>query len=134
MGKDFFKYAKSMSHMSDMPKNHLGCVVTYRNKIISTGFNCCKTHPIQRKYNKFKFDCDSTPHKRHAEVHALAQIMHDGEINWDKVQVYIYREHKNGNTAMARPCKACMRLIRDLGIHKINYTTEDGYASEILTD
>lgn len=128
--KNFFKYAYNMSLLSDFPRKHIGCIVTYKNKVISAGFNCSKTHPIQRKYNKIRFDCDNTPHKMHAEVNALAPIINNTDINWSKVQVYTYKEHKSGIRALARPCPACMELIKDLGIRFINYTTEDGYASE----
>lgn len=130
MKKDFFKHAKNMANMSDFYRSPTGCVVVYKNKIIGAGFNTCKTHPIQRKYNWLRFDCESSPHCMHAEVNALCTLMHNKDINWDKVNVYVYREHKNGVRAMARPCKSCMQLIKDLGIKYIHYTTEDGYAFE----
>lgn len=129
---DFFRHAKNMSFMSDFYRSHTGCVVVYKNKIIGTGFNTCKTHPIQRKYNGFRFECDWSPHCMHAEVHALSQLINNSDINWSKVHVYVYREHKNGVRAIARPCKSCMQLIKDLGIKYIHYTTEDGYADEVI--
>lgn len=132
MGVDFFKHARNMSLMSDFHKSHTGCVVVYKNRIIEAGFNTCKTHPIQRKYNELRFSCEWSPHYMHAEVHALSQLIHNNDINWSKVHIYVYREHKNGIRAMARPCKSCMQLIKDLGIKYIHYTTEDGHADEVI--
>lgn len=109
----------------------MGCVLVKKNKVISTGFNSTKTHPIQKMYNKERYECDTTPHTIHAEVSAISHVIHKN-INWSNVEVYIYREHKNGNLAMARPCKACMKLIQNLGIKRIHYTTSEGYATEIF--
>lgn len=33
---------------------------------------------------------------------------------------------------LARPCPACMAMIKNLGIKKIYYTTDDGFAFEQL--
>lgn len=134
MKTDFFKHARNMSLMSDFSRSHTGCVVIYKNKIIGAGFNTSKTHPIQRKYNWIRFNCESSPHCMHAEVNALCTLIHDSDINWNKVHIYVYREHKNGIRAMARPCASCMQLIKDLGIRNIHYTTEDGYAYEVLEE
>lgn len=132
MKYNFFKHAKNMAAMADFHKSPTGCVIVYKNKVISTGFNSSKTHPIQRKYNDERFVSNGTPHCMHAEVYALCSLINNTEINWSKVSVYTYREHKNREKAMARPCKSCMKLIKDLGIINIYYTTEGGYAHEVL--
>lgn len=133
MNNTYFKHARNMSLMSDFARSHTGCVVVCKGKIISTGFNSTKTHPIQKYYNKLRFDAE-TPHSLHSETHALCQIMNNKDIDWNKVHIYLYREHKNGVKAMARPCKSCMQLIKDLNIKYIHYTTEDGYAFEEIKD
>ena len=131
MSNTFFKQAKRMSKMSDFWMCHTGCVVVYKGKVISTGYNSFKTHPIQCKYNKLRFPEDS-PHSLHSEIHALSHIAKAKNINWSKVHVYTYRENDSGNIAMSRPCTSCMGFIKDLGIKHIHYTTPDGYASEVL--
>ena len=106
----------------------------YKNKIIGQGYNSDKTHPLQQLYNQLRFEDDGvSPHKLHAEMHALIPIR-NLDIDWNKVSVYIYRikkSNKNG-FGMARPCLSCMGLIKELGIKEINYTTEDGFANEII--
>lgn len=122
-----------MSYLSDFKQCHIGCIAVYKNHIVSIGFNTNKTHPLQKKYNKYR-DLDyngyEPEHKLHAEMMCLLGLK-DMEINFSKVKLYIYREDKNGNIANCRPCDACMELIDRLGIKRIYYTTEKGYVKEI---
>lgn len=127
--KSFFEAAEAMSKTSEFPRVHIGCVVTNGNhRIISSGVNSTKTHPIQKKYNKERFDEDTT-HSLHAELDALLPLLKEN-IDFSKVEVYTYRELYDGTMAMSRPCPSCMKLIKDLGIRNIYYTTQDGYAHE----
>lgn len=130
--KSFFESAKAVSKMSDFKRVHIGCIVTDGHRIISSGFNTNKTHPVQKRLNKERFDED-TRHTLHSEVAALIPIMKE-DIDFNKVEVFTYREYINGGMAMSRPCPSCMRLIKELGIKKIWYTTPDGYAFETLKD
>lgn len=54
------------------------------------------------------------------------------DVNFNEVEIYVYRELKSGERAMARPCAACLAALMDLGIRKICYTTENGYCEERL--
>lgn len=128
----FFIKAKHASEFSDFYKQHIGCVVVYKKHIISVGFNSNKTHPIQKLYNKERFLEDTTPHSLHAEITALLFLKDNKDIKWSDVEIYTYRENKHGELRLSRPCKSCMALIRELGIKKIHYTTNDGYTTEIL--
>jgi len=130
----FFEAAKKAASMSTFYKCHTGCVIVYKGSIISSGFNSNKTHPLQKEYNKERFDCDYTPHYIHAEIHALSSLLNDDSINWKKVHIYIYRIYKNSSYGLARPCLSCMKLIKHLGIKNIHYTTNNGYAHEVLDD
>lgn len=129
--KSFFEAAKAMSVMSDFPRTHIGCVIADGNhRIISSGCNSTKTHPLQKKYNKERF-AEDTIHSLHAEVAALLPLIKE-DIDFGKVEVYTHRTLANGKPAMARPCPSCMALIKELGIKKIWYTTTDGYACEYV--
>ena len=86
-----------------------------------------------RKKNKSLSNITEENYLVFAEMHALIPIR-NLDIDWNKVSVYIYRikkSNKNG-FGMARPCLSCMGLIKELGIKEINYTTEDGFANEII--
>lgn len=129
--KSFFDAAKVISKSSEFPRVHIGCIVTDTHRIISSGCNSTKTHPLQRKLNKERFDTDSSRHSLHAEVSALLPLIKE-DIDFSKVEVYTHRNYANGKNAMSRPCPSCMKLIKNLGIKKIHYTTFDGYASEYI--
>lgn len=119
----FFAMAAHLAEHATYKRYKVGCVVVYRNKVISTGCNKDVTHPLQRKYNKYRNIPDWSPHKIHAEVDAIRHVM-DLDINWNEVSIYIYRKLKDRPFGMAKPCKSCMQLIRDLGIHHVFYTGE----------
>lgn len=129
----FFKEAKKASKNSDFRKTNLGCVVVYKNKVVSVGYNSQKTHPVQKKYNVFRGIPSNNLGKVHAETKALSMLL-EADLDWNNVTVYTYREHKDGSLAMARPCNSCMQLMKNLGIRKICYSTDMGFAKEVITE
>ena len=40
------------------------------------------------------------------------------------------REYKDGSLAPSRPCPSCMAMLRNLGMKRIFYTTEEGFVEE----
>ena len=127
--KRFFNIAKLNSLESDFNRARIGAIVVEKNKIISAGHSANKTSPVQYKYNKYRsFDIPYTEvhPKVHAEIAALAPLLKRRDIDWSKVSIYVYREHKNGDVSCSRPCPSCMFLIKQLGIKNIYYTDWDG--------
>lgn len=103
--------AKKESLKSTHPKVKIGVVVVKNGKIISRGFNQMR-HTTLRKYSKWS-------NSLHAEVHALSKLT----INQsEKATMYIYREDRNYNLAMCKPCPTCQKFITDMKIKKIIYT------------
>ena len=132
----FFKHAKAASEMSNFPKVHIGCIVTYGNKILSVGFNNTKSDPVQQRYNRFRNFDDGVQygdltHSLHAEIMALKQLEHT-DIDFNRCEVWVYREKSDGSLGCCRPCDACLRYMKDLGITKLHYTTDIGYANETI--
>lgn len=128
----YFAAAKAVSELSDHKHYKIGAVVVMNHRIISSASNSnSKTHPLQKKYNKYRFT-DDGDHKQHAELAALVPLIRDG-IDLSNAAIYVYRVHKNGTLAMSRPCPSCMQLIKDVGIKRVFYTTENGYAYEKTT-
>ena len=130
----FFKEAKKESLLSDYNGQHLGAVAVYGDKVIlAKAHNSNKTNTTQYFYNRYRIEQKSNimskPPHSHAEVNLLRRIRFL-DIDFSRVSVYIYRELKNGELGMARCCPACMAALKSLGVKKICYTTDDGYAEE----
>ena len=132
--KKMIKHALEVSNQSDFHKYHIGCVVAYKNKILNASYNTKKTHPIQKKFNTVRYKMDSTPHCMHAEIHAISPIMNN-DIDWKNVTVYIARKrNEDGKNGMARPCATCMKVMKELGIRNIVYTTDFGIAHKVIDE
>jgi len=121
--------AANAAQFSDFKKQQLGAVLTYKNKVLAVGWNSTKTHPLQKEYNKLRFEEDNTPHSLHAEMSAILSARHL-DVDWTECTMYVSRQLKSGKSGMARPCPSCMAALKKLGIPKIVYTTYDGYAVE----
>lgn len=127
----YFRAAESMSLLSNH-KCKLGCIVVKGHKIISSGHNSStKTHSIQTKIDTLYFGCDCIG-SVHAEVDALIPLINQ-RVDLSQASIYVYRTTCDGTRGMARPCPRCMYVIKNLGIRKINYSTPDGFAEEVLT-
>lgn len=131
--KHYFEIAKNASLQSDFPKHQLGAVAIYKGNILALGSNLSKTSPVQKKYNRVRNYKVEASYGRtnciHAEINCLNKIK-NLDIDFNKINLFVYREHKDGSPALARPCKACRAFIKDLGIKSIYYSTENGWAYE----
>ena len=125
----YFKAAKAIAELSDFPKVKIGCCAVYKHKIISSGCNSIKTNPAQKRLNIYRFDAD-TPATIHAELSCLLPLINRKDINFRDVSLYVYREYKSGELALARPCPSCMKLLTELGIRNIYYTNFGRFSHE----
>jgi deoxycytidylate deaminase len=132
----YFDATREVALNSEFYKAHIGCIAVYKGKIIAKGYNQSKTHPMQMKYNRYRemnYTCKNMLAKVHAEVKVLSQIK-NMDIDFKKVKLFIYRARVDRPYSISRPCQACMKAIIDLGIKDIYYTTDNGYAHEIVLD
>lgn len=132
----YLEMAKEVSEQSNFKQHHLGAVAIYKGSLLATGYNSTKTSPTAKRYNRerrFDVEASCSLNSLHAEMAALNKIKYL-DIDFSKVKLYIYREHKNGVKAMARPCPACQKMIRDMGIKEIWYTTENGFGYEYMEE
>ena len=137
MNKRYFKFAREASKGATYQGSHnfapmIGAVAVYKGSIVATACNTNKTSPLQAKYNVYRFRDSNTLDKAHAEMVLIQKLRwkFGDSIDWSKVHIYLYREYKDGNLGPSRPCPSCLALIKELGIKRIAYTTEDGYAEE----
>lgn len=120
------------SKESEFPRYHLGAALYYKGVLLATGCNSTKTSPLQKRLNaerEFDPNQSGVTNSLHAEIRALSKVKYL-DIDFSKSTLYVYREYANGNKAMARPCPACMKYIKELGIKHICYSTADGIAEE----
>lgn len=130
-----FERAAQVANDSQFDVFHVGCIAVLKNKIIAASANKLKTHPTQAIYDKYRFSDTSylkNMHTLHAEIACISQIKQD--IVYKDLELYIVRLKKSGGYGMARPCSSCMPFIIDKGIQKIYYSTNYGFASEVISD
>lgn len=136
----FFDAAKTVAEKSNFERFHVGCVVVYQGKIISSACNSRKPDPLQAKYNVHRnfnnVNRKMCVHSIHAEMRALKHIPYTvaQTINWSKVKIFVYRIAPGlpNSCGLSRPCAGCMQYIKDLGIRDIYYSTDMGFAHEVL--
>lgn len=132
----FFSHARSMAEMSDYTRCPIGCIAVYKNRIIGCGFNSHRTHPLQQQYNQYREfgnNAGNALAKIHAEISVVSQIQHMENIDFSKVELYIYRKCRSREHGLARPCSGCLKAITEIGIKKVFYTSDcDGYIYEKL--
>lgn len=124
----YFVKASQVAEISDFAKINIGCIAVYQGTIIGVGFNTNKTHPMQKKYNRYRNGENFIP-KLHAEINYLNSIRYL-DINFSKVKLYIYRKRKSAKYGICRSCPSCMAAIKDLGIKHVYYTTDEGFVYE----
>jgi deoxycytidylate deaminase len=129
--KRYFNLAKAVSYTSDYPRVHIGSVIIKNKEILAVSANQKKSHPLQQKLNPIRFDnhtsqqdIDKCNNYQHAEFSAIIKCKH---LDLNGATIYVYREDKYGNLAMCCPCKACLKLIKEVGIKVIYYTSTDGF-------
>lgn len=107
----------------------IGVIAVYKGSIIGEACNTNKTSPLQARYNIYRFNGADTPDKVHAETALVQKIRwrFGDSLDWSKVELYLYREYKDGTLAPSAPCASCERMLRDVGIKKVHCTTENGF-------
>lgn len=136
----FFELARQEATCSTYKNFHLGAVVVYKGRVVSSGRNSDKTHPEQKKYNDryrhFKYGPQLIKDTLHAEMAALLSIPYtiEEDMDWSKAKVYVYRISvgRESGKGMARPCAGCFHALKDKGVRHLYYTTDEGYAYERL--
>lgn len=124
-----YELAKSASLNSDFYKCHTGAVAVYGNKVLAVGWNSEKLSSMQAKYNTRTrgFDGHKFRSTIHAEMMVVTKIKYL-DIDFSQVRIFVWRGQDIPE--LSKPCKACERALRDLGIRKVFYTGNNSYISE----
>lgn len=112
-----FRLAKNISRLSQRPRHKLGAVLVVKGKPISVGHNQYKTHP-EAKYTGL-----------HAEIQAIKS---SGKERIKGSSIFVYREKKDGSLGISKPCKDCMRQLKEFGVRWVFFTIEEYPYFEII--
>lgn len=111
LGNRFFRLARIVSYKSKSPVR-IGAVLTKNRKVVSVGWNdMVQGHPIMHRRNPLK--------KTHAELDMILGVRRD---DLENATVFIYRDQRNGNLGMCRPCSDCEYLMTRAGIRHVYYS------------
>jgi len=108
----FFDLARKLSKHSCHHKAQLGAVIVKGSQPIGLGFNKLKTTP-------------KSTHPWRA-IHAETAAILNAKTDISGCDIYIFRENKNGEMAMSKPCTYCHLMLVEAGIRRVYYTTENG--------
>ncbi len=124
-----YELARSASLKSDFGRCQTGAVAIYGNKVLALGWNSNKTSSLQARYNSTRgFNGFKYKSAIHAEMMVISKIQYL-DIDFSQVRVFVWR----GKTEpmLSKPCSACERALRDLGIRKVFYTGNNSFIEEI---
>jgi deoxycytidylate deaminase len=123
-----YELARKASLNSDYSKQSLGAGAIYGNKVLAYGWNSNKTSSIQAKYNSARgFDGYIYKSSVHAEMMVVSKIKHL-DIDFSSVKIFVWRG--TNSPLLSKPCAACEKAMRDLGIRRIYYTGNNSYIEE----
>lgn len=124
MNMNHFDLAVTMAGKSTS-RFRLGAVLAKKNRVISTGYNDMgKTHTLMQRYNTDKTWAPGL----HAEVHACIGVP---PVDMSFADLYVVRILKDGNVAIAKPCKICHRFLTAVGIRRVYYSMGSGAWEEM---
>lgn len=108
--------------------------IVMNNKIVSVGFNRMKSDPLQARYSK-----NSEAIYLHAEIHAIKSALRELSVEeLSKTDIYIARVKRPKRESdtfvwgLAKPCCGCQRAIREFGIRRVIYTTDEHETYEVM--
>lgn len=96
----------------------LGSVLARGRRIISTGTNISKSHPVQSHYAK-KSGQPRRIHL-HSEIRTLLRSKKSGDV------IYVARVSKSGHSLRkAEPCEMCKLALKDMGVKTVFYSIDN---------
>ena len=108
----YLSVATYLASQSECRMKH-GAVIVKGGRVLSTGTNKERNHPMQVSSEHIKTHCSV-----HAEMDAIKKA---GDIRG--ATIYVARVNKNGQQRNSRPCTLCYRIIKNAGIKKVIYTS-----------
>jgi deoxycytidylate deaminase len=111
----FLAVAKYLAEKSQSRQRH-GAVVVKSGRVLGTGYNKNKNHPMQVSPEHIKTHCS-----RHAEIEAIK----DASFAVEGAILYVARVNRQGKTLNSKPCSYCQAVIESTQIKKVIYTESE---------
>lgn len=108
---------------SSPSKKKVGAILLNKNKVVVTATNLeNKTHPIQARLAE-RVGLKEKIYL-HAEVAALIKCREECDT------IVVARVNNQNKLRMAKPCPICQLALKEAGISKMYYTTNEGFLFE----
>lgn len=116
----YLQLARLLSAKSNY-KIQVGAVIVKHSKPVALGWNIIKSHPRW---------CHPKQATLHAEIAALVST----NTSLKGATVYVYRAHRDGTPALARPCANCQAVLAHAGVRSMVYSIAEYpyYRKELL--
>ena len=112
MNSDTFKNEAARLSTKSTYKQPMGAVVVSRGRIVCRGFNKVHSTGVPRLDGK------------HAELEALKNTTARYRVS---STVYVCRLAKNNSLTLAKPCQACITVMRKMGVKYVWFSTSVGW-------
>jgi deoxycytidylate deaminase len=112
MEQSFFNTALRLAAASYHPKFKVGALIVHKNRIVASGNNSLRTHPISLKWKSRSLALC-------AEMDAILQAQKDDSWEPRKATIYVARVGRDGEPKISFPCDGCTAALMHVGIKKI---------------
>jgi deoxycytidylate deaminase len=118
-----FRQARGSSYLSNarMTSKRMGAVLVNGKNVVSRGYNMfTKSHP---EFQDIDEEGEDFLRNSHAELMALVRRKHHDVNN---LTMYVWRSLDDGTPANSRPCRICMKLIKEFGVKRVRFIDDSG--------
>jgi tRNA(Arg) A34 adenosine deaminase TadA len=127
MISDNFLHLAIETAKSSPSKKKVGAVLLKKNRVIVTAVNLeKKTHPIQAKFAQRVGLVEKV--FLHAEIHSLIKAREGADT------IVVARVNNQDKMRIAKPCACCALALKEAGVQKIYYSTDDGFVYQFSPD
>jgi len=107
--------------------------ILYKNRLISTGLNVNKTHPMNlrnKKISRITGEDYSDQKQTCSELSAILKLKRLTNIDTRKCTLINLRYDRNDKIALAKPCSSCQSLLRYHNFKQVIWSTNNGYQTQ----
>jgi deoxycytidylate deaminase len=125
MNDNLYNFAIEVAKSSPSKKK-VGSVLLYKNRVVATATNLDKkTHPLQARLAE-----RVGLHQKiylHSEIASLVKCREECDT------IIVARVNSQNKLRNAKPCPICSMALKEAGIAKVHYSTDNGFLYEYQT-